>query len=166
MSLTKVFYQNKIANFTRSYPLIPLSSPKLQPEQISNEYDETVVDNLICQSISGLCYHIPTAEAASSSEVILGIKTATCLRQNLDGSISVYSKTASKEMSQASKRNEPTYKNNKDEDEQEDTWRGVFPLVNSAKTIFSEDVEIKIKELPSWKPNIIVDTYRFEDDDE
>jgi hypothetical protein len=62
--------------------------------------------------------------------------------------------------------NEPTCKSNEDEGEQEDICRGVFPLTNSVKTIFSEDIEIKIKELPSWKPNIVVNVYHFEDDDE
>jgi len=45
-------------------------------------------------------------------------------------------------------------------------WRGVFPLSNSTKVLFSEKVEIKVDELPVWKPNVVIDSYRLEDDDE
>jgi len=126
------------------------------------------MDSLMCQSILGLCYDMTTAEAIESSlDVVLDIKTASCLRQGLDTLIRSSSKTASKlSIYQALNRNEPTYESNEDEGEQEDICRGVFPLRNSVKTIFSEDIEIKTKELPSWKPNIVVNAYHFEDDDE
>lgn len=45
-------------------------------------------------------------------------------------------------------------------------WRGVFPLSNSTKVLFSENIEIKVDELPVWKPNVVIDSYRLEDDDE
>ena len=50
--------------------------------------------------------------------------------------------------------------------EEKAIWRGVFPLSNSKKVLFSETFEIKIDELPVWKPNIVIDSYRLEDDDE
>lgn len=50
--------------------------------------------------------------------------------------------------------------------EEEAIWRGVFPLSQSTKRIFSEDIEIKVDELPAWRPNIVIDGYRLEDDDE
>jgi hypothetical protein len=51
-------------------------------------------------------------------------------------------------------------------DEEQSTWRGVFPLLNSTEVVFSQSVEIKLNELPDWKPNIVIDSYRLEDDDE
>ena len=45
-------------------------------------------------------------------------------------------------------------------------WRGVFPLSSSTKVLFSETLEIKVDELPVWKPNVVIDSYRLEDDDE
>jgi hypothetical protein len=53
-----------------------------------------------------------------------------------------------------------------EEEEEEAIWRGVFPLSNSIKIIFSEDIEIKTDELPAWSPNVIIDSYRLEDDEE
>lgn len=50
--------------------------------------------------------------------------------------------------------------------EEQSSWRGVFPLSNSAKVLFSEIIEIKVDELPVWKPNIVIESYRLEDDDE
>jgi hypothetical protein len=51
-------------------------------------------------------------------------------------------------------------------DEEQLSWRGVFPLSNSTKILFAENVEIKVDELPTWKPNVVIDSYRLEDDDE
>lgn len=45
-------------------------------------------------------------------------------------------------------------------------WRGIFPLQNSTKVLFSENIEIKVNELPVWKPNVVINSYRIEDDDE
>lgn len=51
-------------------------------------------------------------------------------------------------------------------DEGQAVWRGVFPLSNSTKVLFSENIEIRVDELPVWKPNVVIDSYRLEDDDE
>lgn len=51
-------------------------------------------------------------------------------------------------------------------DEEEPVWRGVFALPRSAKVLFSKEVEIKGNELPTWKPCVVIDSYRLEDDDE
>ncbi|GAX36288.1 hypothetical protein [Nodularia sp. NIES-3585] len=53
-----------------------------------------------------------------------------------------------------------------EEEEEEVIQRGVFPLLHSTKIIFSEDIEIKTDELPAWRPNVIIDSYRLEDDEE
>lgn len=50
--------------------------------------------------------------------------------------------------------------------EEQAIWRGVFPLSNSTKVLFSENIEIKVNELSAWKPNVVIDSYRLEDDDE
>lgn len=50
--------------------------------------------------------------------------------------------------------------------EEQSSWRGVFPLLNSTKVLFSENIEIKVNELPAWKPNVVIDSYRLEDNDE
>lgn len=50
--------------------------------------------------------------------------------------------------------------------EEQSSWRGIFPLLHSTKILFSKDVEIKVDELPAWKPNVVIDSYRLEDDDE
>ncbi|MDY7014015.1 MAG: hypothetical protein SVX43_10545 [Cyanobacteriota bacterium] len=50
--------------------------------------------------------------------------------------------------------------------EDEQIWRGTFPLSHRAKILFSEEIEVKIDELPAWKPHIVIDSYRLEDDDE
>lgn len=51
-------------------------------------------------------------------------------------------------------------------DEEVPFWRGVFALPSSTDVIFSKRIEVKINELPSWEPHIVIDSYRFEDDDE
>lgn len=50
--------------------------------------------------------------------------------------------------------------------EEEPIWRGIFPLSHSTKVLFSKDVEVKVDELPAWKPHVVIDSYRLEDDDE
>lgn len=51
-------------------------------------------------------------------------------------------------------------------DEEEPFWRGVFALPSSTEVIFSKKIEVKVDELPSWEPHIVIDSYRLEDDDE
>lgn len=51
-------------------------------------------------------------------------------------------------------------------DEGQAIWRGIFPLTASTKVLFSESIEIKVDELPVWKPNVVIDSYRLENDDE
>lgn len=53
-----------------------------------------------------------------------------------------------------------------EDDDEEVIQRGVFPLLHSTKIIFSKDIEIKADELPAWRPNVIIDIYRLEDDEE
>lgn len=50
--------------------------------------------------------------------------------------------------------------------EEEPIWRGIFPLSHSTKVLFSKDLEVKVDELPAWKPRVVIDRYRLEDDDE
>lgn len=63
-------------------------------------------------------------------------------------------------------RPQPKLQNLESDLEEESHCRGVFPLSNSTKVIFSEIIEIKVDKLPSWKPNIVIDSYRLEDDSE
>ena len=51
-------------------------------------------------------------------------------------------------------------------DKEEPFWRGVFPLPSSSEVIFSQKVSVKLDELPSWEPHIVIDSYRLEDDDD
>ncbi|MGB7709099.1 MAG: hypothetical protein WBL95_06085 [Microcoleus sp.] len=51
-------------------------------------------------------------------------------------------------------------------DEEEPFWRGVFVVPHQPKVLFRKEVEVKTNKLPTWKPNIIIDSYRLEDDDE
>jgi len=52
-----------------------------------------------------------------------------------------------------------------EEDAEEDIdCRGVFPLLNSTKIVCSGDVEVDLDELPKWKPNVVIDNYRFNED--
>lgn len=51
-------------------------------------------------------------------------------------------------------------------DEIEPFWRGVFALPSSEEVLFSQTIEVKVDELPSWEPYITIDSYRLEDDDE
>lgn len=51
-------------------------------------------------------------------------------------------------------------------DEEDPFWRGIFALPSSTEVLFSKKIEIKIDELPSWEPHIVIDSYRLEDDDE
>ncbi|NEP14222.1 MAG: hypothetical protein F6K14_29315 [Symploca sp. SIO2C1] len=51
-------------------------------------------------------------------------------------------------------------------DEDEPVWRGVFPCSRTTKVLFSKEIDIKVDELPAWKPHIVIDSYRLEDDDE
>lgn len=50
--------------------------------------------------------------------------------------------------------------------EEQSRWRGVSPLPSSTRVLFSETIEVKVSELPVWKPNVVIDGYRIEDDDE
>jgi hypothetical protein len=50
--------------------------------------------------------------------------------------------------------------------EEEPIWRGVFPRSHSTKVLFSKEIDIKVDELPPWKPHVVIDSYRLEDDDE
>jgi hypothetical protein len=59
----------------------------------------------------------------------------------------------------------PTVQESED-DEQEPIWRGVFPMSHDSEKIFSQVVEFVVEELPEWKPNIVIDDYRLEEDDE
>lgn len=51
-------------------------------------------------------------------------------------------------------------------DEEEPIWRGIFPLSKSSEVLFEKDVEYQLDKLPSWKPHIVIDSYRLEDDEE
>ncbi len=50
--------------------------------------------------------------------------------------------------------------------EQEPIWRGVFPISPNTKKIFSENIEVRVDELSAWKPHIVIDSYRLEEDDD
>lgn len=49
---------------------------------------------------------------------------------------------------------------------EEPSLEEVFPVLQSPKILFSGVIEIKVDELPRWKPNIVIDDYHLEDDDE
>ncbi|MEZ2320745.1 MAG: hypothetical protein ACBR15_17275 [Microcoleus sp.] len=51
-------------------------------------------------------------------------------------------------------------------DEEEPFWRGVFVVPHQHKVLFRKEIEVKTNKLSSGKPNIIIDSYRLEDDDE
>ncbi|HAT12708.1 MAG TPA: hypothetical protein DDZ60_05475 [Planktothrix sp. UBA10369] len=51
-------------------------------------------------------------------------------------------------------------------DEEEPFWRGVFVVPHQHKVLFRKEIEVKTNKLSTWKPNIIIDSYRLEDDDE
>lgn len=51
-------------------------------------------------------------------------------------------------------------------DEEEPFWRGVFVVPHQHKVLFRKEIEFKTNKLSTWKPNIIIDSYRLEDDDE
>ncbi|MEQ9369400.1 MAG: hypothetical protein RIG63_10275 [Coleofasciculus chthonoplastes F3-SA18-01] len=51
-------------------------------------------------------------------------------------------------------------------DEEEPFWRGIFALPRSSDVLFSKKIELKVDELPAWKPHVVIDSYRLEDDDE
>ncbi|AVQ73153.1 hypothetical protein MTo_04006 [Microcystis aeruginosa NIES-1211] len=42
--------------------------------------------------------------------------------------------------------------------------RGVFVVSHQPKILFSEEVNIKSQETPTWKPCVVIDNYRLEDD--
>ncbi|MEQ8756732.1 MAG: hypothetical protein RID09_24880 [Coleofasciculus sp. G1-WW12-02] len=50
--------------------------------------------------------------------------------------------------------------------EEEPIWRGIFPLSRSTKVLCSKEIDVKVDELPAWKPHVVIDSYRLEDDDE
>jgi hypothetical protein len=41
-------------------------------------------------------------------------------------------------------------------------WRGIFCISHTEKVIFSQEVELKIAELPHWKPHVTIDLHRLE----
>jgi hypothetical protein len=42
-------------------------------------------------------------------------------------------------------------------------WKGVFTPRHSPKILFSKD---EVRSLPAWKPRVVIESYRLEDDDE
>lgn len=42
--------------------------------------------------------------------------------------------------------------------------RGVFVVSHQPKILFSEEVNIKSQETPTWRPHVVIDNYRLEDD--
>jgi hypothetical protein len=51
------------------------------------------------------------------------------------------------------------------EAEEESIWRGVFTPHHSPKILFSKDVEIEVRSLPTWKPRVVIERYRLDDDE-
>ncbi len=52
------------------------------------------------------------------------------------------------------------------EDEAEPIWRGVFVVPHKPQILFSQQVEVKTNERSTWKPHVVVEAYRLEDDHE
>lgn len=50
--------------------------------------------------------------------------------------------------------------------EEEPCWRGTFVVQHQPKILFSKEIEIASNKLPTWKPHVVIDTYRLEDDNE
>jgi hypothetical protein len=50
--------------------------------------------------------------------------------------------------------------------EEKPFWGDVFALSHKPQVLFSKDIEVKVNELPDWKPHIVIDSYFLEDDDE
>ena len=51
-------------------------------------------------------------------------------------------------------------------DEIEPFWRGVFVVPHHPKILFSQEIELKPDKPSTWKPNVVIDISRLEDDDE
>jgi hypothetical protein len=51
------------------------------------------------------------------------------------------------------------------EAEEESIWRGVFTPHHSPKIFFSKDVEIEVRSLPTWKPRVVIERSRLDDDE-
>lgn len=49
--------------------------------------------------------------------------------------------------------------------DEEPFWRNIVILSHQPEVIFSKDIEVKVDELPAWKPRVVIDTYRLEDDE-
>jgi hypothetical protein len=45
-------------------------------------------------------------------------------------------------------------------------WKGVFTPHHAPKILFSKNIEIEVRSLPNWKPRVVIESYRLEDDDE
>jgi hypothetical protein len=50
--------------------------------------------------------------------------------------------------------------------EEKPFWGDVFTVSHKPQVLFSKDIEVKVNDLPDWKPHIVIDSYFFEDDDE
>lgn len=53
-----------------------------------------------------------------------------------------------------------------DSDEIQPFWRGVFVVPHHPKILFSQQIELKPNKPSTWKPNVVIDISRLEDDDE
>lgn len=51
-----------------------------------------------------------------------------------------------------------------EDDDDELDCRGVFVVSHQPKILFSEEVNIKSQEKSTWKPCVVIDNYRLEDD--
>ncbi|MBC1197632.1 hypothetical protein H0901_20885 [Microcystis aeruginosa BLCCF158] len=51
-----------------------------------------------------------------------------------------------------------------EDDDDELDCRGVFVVSHQTKILFSEEVNIKSQEKSTWKPCVVIDNYRLEDD--
>jgi hypothetical protein len=49
--------------------------------------------------------------------------------------------------------------------DEEPFWRGIFVPSHQPEVIFSKKIEVKVDELATWKPNIVIDADRLEDDE-
>jgi hypothetical protein len=50
--------------------------------------------------------------------------------------------------------------------EEKPFWGDVFTVSYKPQVLFSKDIEVKVNDLPDWKPHIVIDSYFFEDNDE